>query len=198
MMSEISEDFAKAAAISNAKTMAWENTVNSLYKLADTSKSKAILTIDNILHSDTTLDRHKISELHFIKGDLYYSIDSLQQSIDEFTTAGKAYNMSSPKDLAARAGSYIKLKEFKKAYVDLTQAALINYDYWWNIGNYYEIIGKKDSAIIYYKQLYTKDSVNCKQCNVRVLELKNPKTKLLTNLIFRDRKRSVILMQGIK
>jgi tetratricopeptide (TPR) repeat protein len=198
MMSEIREDFAKEAEISNAKTMAWENIVDSLYKLAHTNKYKAIISIDNIIHSDTSIDRHKISELHFIKGDLYYSIDSLQKSVDEFTTAGEAYNMGSPKDLAARAGSYIKSKEFTKAHLDLTQAALINYDYWWNIGNYYEIIGKKDSAIIYYKKLYTKDTVNCKQCNDRVLELKNPNTKLLTNLIYRDRKRSIIVMKGMK
>ena len=45
MMSEIREDFAKEAEISNAKTMAWKSTVDSLYKLADTNTFQAICLV---------------------------------------------------------------------------------------------------------------------------------------------------------
>lgn len=198
MMEEIREDFAKEAKINNTKILHWENLIDSLYKLSIINTLETIKTIDILIHTDTSLNKHEISELHFIKGDLYYRIDSLQKSIDEFSTAGYIYDMKTPKDIVARAGAYIKLKQFNKAYLDLTKAASINYDYYWNIGNYYEILGKKDSAIFYYKQLYIKDTIFYKLCNDRALELKHAETKLLTELIFRDRKRSVLLMKGMK
>lgn len=146
MLKEIREDFAKEAEISNAKTLAWENLVYSLYKMADTNQSATFLAIDNLISKDTSLDRHKISELHFIKGDIYYRIDSLQKSVTEFSIAGQAYNMGTPKGLAARAGAYVKLKQYDNAFADLNKAVEINYDYFWNLGNYYEVIGNKDSG----------------------------------------------------
>ncbi len=193
-MKEIREDFAKEAEISNAKTLAWENLVDSLYKIADTNQTTTFLAIDNLISNDTSLDRHKISELHFIKGDIYYRIDSLQKAVTEFTIAGQ----TTPKDLAARAGAYIKLKQYDSAFADLNKAAEINYDYFWNLGNYYEVIGNKDSATSYYNRLYKQDTTTYKFCQDRVMELKNPKTKLLTELVYRDRKRMVILMKGVE
>ena len=198
MMKEIREDFAKEAEISNAKTMAWENLVDSLYKMADTNQIATFRTIDNLISNETSLDKHKISELHFIKGDIYYRIDSLQKSVTEFTIAGQAYNIVTPKGLAARAGAYVKLKQYDNALVDLNKAAEINYDYFWNVGNYYEVIGNKDSAISCYNRLFNHDTITYKFCQDRIVELKNPKAKLLTELVYRDRKRMVILMQGVE
>jgi tetratricopeptide (TPR) repeat protein len=112
--------------------------------------------------------------------------------------AGQNYNMEMPKDLAARAGAYLKLKQYNMALADLKKAASINHYYLWNIGNYYEVIENKDSAISCYIELYVKDTVVYKYCKDRVSELKNPKTKLFKELVYRDRERLVILMQGVK
>jgi tetratricopeptide (TPR) repeat protein len=198
IIKEIREDFAKEAEISNAKTLAWENLVDSLYRMADINQTATLRTIDNLISSDTSLDRHKISELHFIKGDIYYRVDSLQKSLIEFTIAAQAYNMRTPKDLAARAGVYVKLKQYDNAFADLKKAAELNYDYFWNLGNYYEVIGNKDSATSFYNRLYNHDTTIYKFCLDRTSELKNPNTKLLTELVYRDRKRMVILMKGVE
>lgn len=194
MMKEIRENFAKEAEISNARTMAWENLVDGLYKMADTNQIRTFQTIDSLISNDRSLDRHKISELHFIKGNIYYRIDSLQKSIIEFTSA----DMKAPKYLAARAGAYIKLRQYNNAFADLNKAAEINYDYYWNVGNFYEVTGNKDSATVYYLSLYNRDTITYKFCQERVNNLKNPETKLLTELVYRDRNRMVILMHGVE
>lgn len=195
---EIQKKFAREAEISNAKTLKWENRLTNIYITADTNQSLALSTIDQIIISDTSLDKYKIAELHFIKGDIYYTIDSMNQAVEEFTTSEQILNIGSPKDRAARAGAYIKLKQYEKALIDLTKASEINYDYYWNIGNYYEIIGNKDSAISFYNRLYIKDTLTYKKANDRIVQLKNNKTKPLTELILDDRKRSVILWHGVK
>ncbi len=198
MMKEIRDDFAKEAEISHARTLAWDRIVDSLYIMADTNQTAAIRAIDNMISRDPSLDRHEISQLHFVKGDVYYRTDSLEKSVSEFTIAGQEYSMGAPKDLAARAGAYVKLKHYDKALADLNKAAEINYDYLWNVGNYYEVIGDRDSAISCYKRLYSHDTTTYKHCQVRVAELKNPSAKMLTELIYRDRKRMVVLMKRVE
>jgi len=195
MMREIRQDFAREAEISNARILAWEYLVDSLYQMADTNQIATFLTIDSLISNDTSLDRHKISELHFIKGDIYYRIDSLQKSITEFTTVGVDY---SPKHLAARASAYLKLKQYDNALTDLKKAAEINSDFFWNIGNYYEVIGNKDYAISCYTKLYNRDTMIYKFCQDRITELKKPTTELLTELVFRNRERFILLMKGVE
>ncbi|CAL1518900.1 hypothetical protein [Chitinophaga sp. MM2321] len=198
MMKDVREDLAKEAEISNAKTLAWESLVDNLYRMADTNQAVAFRKINNLISSDTSLDQYKISVLHFIKGDIYYHIDSLQKSVTEFTAAGRTYNMGAPKDLAARAGAYLKLEQYNNAFADLNKAAEINYGYLWNVGNYYEIIGNIDSAISNYTRLYNRDTTFYKFCQDRAAELKKSNTKLLTELVYRDRKRAVILLKGVE
>jgi tetratricopeptide (TPR) repeat protein len=197
-LDKIREDFARDAEISNAKILRWENLMDSIYNISKISYLSGHELIDKLIKSDRSLDEFQISRLHFIKGDLYYSQDSSQEAIDEFTLAGKVTKMNAPKYLAARAGAYIKLQQFDKAYADLNKAAGINHDYLWSIGNYHEILGNKDSALIYYNRLYMEDTVIYKKCSDRISELKNPKTKLLTELIYTDRNTGVILIHGVK
>jgi len=197
-MKVIRDDFAKVAEISNARTMAWDRIVDSLYTMADTNQAATISAIDKMITSDTSLDIHEISQLHFIKGDVYYRTDSLHKSVSEFTIAGQEYNMGAPKDLVARAGAYVKLKQYEKALADLNKAAEINYDYLWNVGNYYEVIGDRDSAISCYKRLYNHDTTTYKYSQDRVTELKNPSAKIMTELVYRDRKRMVVLVKGVE
>ena len=107
-------------------------------------------------------------------------------------------NVISPKILAAKAGAHRKLKEYELALNELRQAADINYDYYWYIGNYFEIRRQMDSAITNYQKLYDKDTSVYKYCRDRIKELKHNKARPLTELIYRDKGRWVILMYGVK
>ena len=95
------------------------------------------------------------------------------------------------------AGVYIKLKQFDNAFKDLTNAAEVNQGYNWNIRNYYEIIGRKDSAILSYQKLYHQDTVVYKKCLDRIIELEKGKPKLFKELIYEDRERLVLLKHGV-
>ncbi|HEX9503488.1 MAG TPA: hypothetical protein VF974_04180 [Patescibacteria group bacterium] len=111
----------------------------------------------------------------------------------EAFSAGNTYE-AGPKYLAARAGAYLKRKMPDSAFVDLIKAAEINYDYKWNLGNYYEVIGKRDSALINYTWLYNEDSVVYKFCKQRINELEKRHPKVLTEL-YTDRDRKVLLFK---
>lgn len=71
-------------------------------------------------------------------------------------------------------------------------AANRNFDYKWNLGNYFEIIGKKDSAIVCYRWLYTEDSTIYSYCGERMRELQGKHPRLLTELIYKDRRRVIL------
>jgi tetratricopeptide (TPR) repeat protein len=191
-INDIKQDFSKQAQIDNAKTLSWEKVIDSIYKLADTNKNSSILAINSIILNDTNLNSGNLFDLYFIRGNLYYRIDSLQRAFQDFS---QGQNYSSPKMLAARAGVYIKLKQFDNAFKDLTKAAEVNYDYNWNVGNYYEIIGRKDSAILSYQSLYNHDTIIYKKCIDRIIELKKDKPKLFKELIYYDRERKLLLLK---
>lgn len=189
-------DFSKQAEINNAKVLSLENKIDSIIKLADTNPLLAIQVIDSIIQYDTILGTTKNSELHFLKGDFYYQVDRFAKAIDEFSLA-ELMNAASQKILAAKAGAHLKLKEYDLALNELKQAADINYDYYWNIGNYYEIRGQKDSALINYQKLYNHDTTVYEFCGERIKELKHNESKPLTELVYRNRERFIILMHGI-
>jgi len=198
MLDKVRKDFAKDAKKFNEHTLAREKLIDSIYKRADTDQTLALKSLDNLIVQDSLHGNLPISEIHFIKGDIYYRLDSLNRSIEEFTLSGGNDIENSPKCLAARAGAFIKNKQFDRAFEDLTKAAEINHAYYWNIGNYYEIIGQKDSAVSNYERLYMKDKNVYSYCKDRIEELSNKKPRLLTNLIYKDRERVHILLQGIK
>ncbi|MEJ7736120.1 MAG: hypothetical protein WKF97_01735 [Chitinophagaceae bacterium] len=196
-LQDIRQDFSKQAETDNAKILAWEKVIDSIYKLAETDKLLSIRAINDIMVSDTNLNSGNLFDLYFIRGDLYYQIDSLQRALQDFSAFDEGQNYSSPKMLAARAGVYIKLKQFDNAFKDLTSAAEVNHGYNWNVGNYYEIIGRKDSAILSYQKLYHLDTVVYKKCLDRIMELEKDKPKLFKELIYDDRERMVLLMHGV-
>jgi tetratricopeptide (TPR) repeat protein len=188
-LDNIREDFSKDAKAYNAKILKWNKIVDSIYKISDSDKLSSLRFIDNLLLTDKTLERPNVAELHFIKGQIYYSIDSFENALIEFSE-----NYRSPRLLAAEAGVYIKQHKFDTALLNLKEAAEVNHDYYWNIGNYYEIIGQKDSAISNYQILYQRDTLIYKYCIDRVAELKKVKKKFLKELIFKDNERKVLLM----
>jgi tetratricopeptide (TPR) repeat protein len=191
---DVRADFSKQAEMQNEKVLSWEKTIKDINILAGRNQRLAINRIDSFLQFDTTLNTEKYYDLHFMKGNIYYSIDNLKEAIEEFSLAGQSVRFENPKILAAKAGAYLKLKQFDTALNKLTQAAEINYDYYWNIGNYYEIVGQRDSAINNYERLYKHDTSTYKYCEDRIAELKKNKPHFLTELIYKDRERKVLLM----
>jgi tetratricopeptide (TPR) repeat protein len=183
-LEDVRKDFADGIRKQNAEMLADERIVNEVYTQADTNIMAALQHLDSLLHG---YKPSKISmwELHFIKGDIFYNADSLQKALYEFDDAESRH--SSPKGLAARAGVYVKLKRFDEAHADLKRAIDVNYYYNWNLGNYYEIRKNRDSAIACYDRLYLDDTTYYRYCKERVIELQDPKTKLFTELIYRDR-----------
>lgn len=194
MMDEIREDLGKDSQANNAKILAWENFLDSLYQLAEVNPDDALSTLDNAILNDASLDQHQIYELHFVKGDIYYGIDSLEMAISQFNIAGQEYKIETPKILAARAGAFLKLRQYENARTDLYEASEINHGYLWNVGNFYEVTGLRDSAISCYTRLYKYDTVTYKYSMDRATVITKPSAELMNELEYRDRNRTVILM----
>jgi tetratricopeptide (TPR) repeat protein len=174
----------------NAKNREWDSLINNIYEVSKQNQTLAYKKIDSILLNNPQLEEFDIQDLHFVKGDILYKNDSLNQAVEEFSKSG----INFPKTLGARAGAFLKLREYKKCLSDLNKAAEINDDYLWYIGNYYETLNKKDSAVFYYRKLLANDKVIYKYCGDRIKELENRKTKLFTELKFIDNQKIYIIM----
>ena len=181
------EDISKRNEERNIENNQWDDFVDSLGKLADTNSTLALSVLKKTMNAKSLTGR-QFAELRCIRGEIYYDIDSFQNAINEFSIALQSMNFSSPKELAARAGAYIKLEHFDSAFQDLMYASEINYDYLWNLGNCYEVIENRDSAISCYQRLYSHDTSYYKFCHDRIVEL-NSNAKLYTELHYRDRKK---------
>jgi|APLak6261690433_1056193.scaffolds.fasta_scaffold16935_1 tetratricopeptide (TPR) repeat protein len=174
----------------NAKNREWDSLINNIYEVSKQNQILAYKKIDGIILNNPQLEEFDIQDLHFVKGDILYKNDSLNEAVVEFTKSG----INFPKSLAARARAFLKLKEYKKCLLDLNKAAEINHEYLWHIGNYYEVLNKKDSAVYFYRKLLENDKVIYKYCGDRIKELENKKTKLYTELKFIDNPRITIIL----
>jgi tetratricopeptide (TPR) repeat protein len=184
--------FADSAKKQNLRITNWERIYDSLEKKSFDSPMTVIQALTQMIQSDHYASEH-VSDLNFLQGNIYYRIDSFRQAV-------KAYSATDPRDmgpkcLAARAGAYLKAQMPDSALSDLNKAVAVNYDYNWNLGNYYEIIGKRDSALAKYTWLYTNDSVTYAFCKERIHALQAKHPRLLTEMIYTDRKRVVMLLK---
>ena len=88
----------------------------------------------------------------------------------------------------ARAATYMKLNQYDKALQNIKSQG--NFEDKWYMANYYEVIGKIDSAKILYKEVenrYPEYEVGKNSAN-RLKELNKKKPKLITELILPTRK----------
>jgi len=165
---------------------------NSLDKKSLDSPATVLSTLTRLIQSHNYSSPH-VSDLYFLQGNIYYRIDSFPMAVISYSKADPRGD--GPKYLAARAGAYLKEKMPDSALADLVNASRMNFDYKWNIGNYYEIVGEKDSAIANYSWLYHQNSLVYKYCNERIHELEAKHSRHLTELIYHDRDRMVVLIQ---
>ncbi len=158
----------------------WDHLVDSLTVLAQSNSRLALIGLEAMM-SKSRLDQ--VVELRLIKGNIYCDIDSFRQAIDEYTWAAEH---SWSKSLAARAGAYMKIRVFDSARMDLQRAVKIDSAYLWNFGNYFEVMGKRDSALVCYEQFYAHDTTAL-YCKERIKQLDNPRTTPYKELIYKDR-----------
>ena len=137
-MDDIQEDFTKQAEQQNKEVYAWEEKIERLYKRSDNNLQDGINYDDSLIKNDETLDKWKISNLHTIIGEIYYDFDSIDFALNRFRKT-ELLTFDSPRNKANKAGCYVKMNEYDKAMYLLEQAAEINYDFKWYIGNLYEI-----------------------------------------------------------
>ena len=119
---------------------------------------------------------NKIKDLHFLKGEIFYETNDFHNALKEFSfDTIQSYTI-------ARAATYIKLNQFEKALENIKTQQ--NLEDKWYLGNYYEIVGKIDSAKIQYQKLSSQYPIYDveKNSTLRLKELNRKKPKLLKEL----------------
>jgi len=181
----------------NNEVMAQEYRIETLYSRADRDLQDGIHYGDSLILNDKSLDRASIRGLHTIIGELLYDHDSTQLALDRFLL-NESWNSVNI------AGCYLKIgdvEKVEKAVLLLQQAAEINYDNRWYLGNLYEIACSfydvkevKEMAIEQYYTLYNMDTVIYSFCKTRIDELNQPDAQYLTELQFRNRRKRTVLL----
>lgn len=196
-MDDIREDFAKQAEEQNKEVYAWEAKIEELYERADSNLSFGVNYADSLIGNDGSLDKWKICNLHTIVGEIYYENDSIDRALERFLI-NESLTFDSPRNKANKAGCYVIQGDYDKAMMLLEEAAEVNYDFKWYIGNLYEIQGEPEKAKQEYQYVYQRDTVVYDYYNQRIKELNNNPDQLLTKLYYKDRrKRTLLLLKGV-
>ena len=168
----------------------FQKVLDTLYSISDTNSKKALILADRYinLYKDTIKKRgfsvSEVEDLHYLKGEIFYRLGMYSKSLNEFRATPVNGNITI-------ASNYMKLKMYDSAYIFLSEESpgYYLYDYEW--ANYYEMIGKKDSAIQLYKNILAQNWIgngnyetlknNTKNRLASVLSNK----EVLTNLYFK-------------
>ncbi|MDI9311651.1 MAG: hypothetical protein QM535_15685 [Limnohabitans sp.] len=164
----------------------------SLYKESEKNPESIIKKSDSLLitnNKETEKYRSQIktnveSKLHFLKAELFYKIGKYKKSIEELNFVGDKTGEAA----IAYAANYVKLKDFKSAKSFIDSIGNINGNYY-ALGNYYESIGDKTSALKTYKENLEEDKsrkhfIYYKLTQKRVKELEKNKSLLLNEIFF--------------
>jgi len=132
----------------------FENLLNKLYVESEKNPDKVLRKVDSLLLVNKNEKDKYISQikpnidhsLHSFKAELFYIIGKYKESINELNTEDDKTG-----DVAiAYAANYVKLKDFKTAKSFIDSIGNWNGNYY-ALGNYYESIGDKISALKTYK-----------------------------------------------
>lgn len=133
----------------------FETKLVALYKISEKDPNKVIVIIDSLLianNKETNKYKSQIktnieSRLHYFKAELLHKIGKYNESINEL----KQDDINNTSTGAiAYAANYVKLKDFKTAKSFIDSIGRWNGDYY-ALGNYYESIGDRISALKTYK-----------------------------------------------
>ncbi|NHM02839.1 tetratricopeptide repeat protein [Flavobacterium difficile] len=126
----------------------------TLYKESESNSEKVIKKTDSLLianKKETEKYKSQIksnieSKLHYLKAELFYKIGKYRESIDELNFEDDKTGEAA----IAHAANYVKLKDYKTAKSFIDSIGNRNGSYY-ALGNYYESIGDKISALKTYK-----------------------------------------------
>ncbi len=137
-----------------------------LYKKSEKDPNEVITIVDSSLIANTNeTDKYKSQiknnierNLHYFKAELLYKMGKYNESINELNSKGNEINIKDEEininktgtSAIAYVANYVKLKDFKAAKSFLDSVGNSNGNYY-ALGNYYESIGDKTSALKTYK-----------------------------------------------
>ena len=132
----------------------------TLYKEAEKNPERVIRKSDSLFitnKKETEKYRSQIksnveSKLHYLKAELFYKIGNYKESINELNFE----DYKNGEAAIAFAANYVKLRNFKSAKTFIDNIGNINGHYY-ALGNYYESIGDKTSALKTYKYILEDD-----------------------------------------
>lgn len=138
----------------SAELRKFDNYLVTLYKESEKNPERVIRKSDSLLitnKKETEKYRSQIksnveSKLHYFKAELFYKIGKYNESIGELNFEDDKTGNAA----IAYAANYVKLKDFKTAKSFIDSIGNWNGNYY-ALGNYYESIGDKTSALKTYK-----------------------------------------------
>lgn len=161
-----------------------ESIISNFYRLVDSNHKAGIEYMDSIILYGG-FDANDQIDFNWIVGEVYYDLDSIDLALARFDTS----LMKAPRNLANIAGCYIKQKRYKEAKPLLKKAAGINKSYTWYVGNFFEIVGERDSASMLYGNLYGDDPLIYQYCDERLVNMSRADYKRPEYLEYRNRRK---------
>lgn len=133
----------------------FENQLSKLYGESENDAEKVLKKVDSLLLANKNeKDKYKSQiksdidrSLHSFKAELFYHLGNYKESISELNFEESKTGSTA----IAYAANYVKLKDFKKAKSFIDSIGNCNGNYY-ALGNYYESVGDKTSALKTYKE----------------------------------------------
>ncbi|RAR46520.1 hypothetical protein [Flavobacterium lacus] len=132
-----------------------------LYQESENQPQKVLTKIDSIIEVTKKekdefklqISDHIISSLFYLKAEIYYGTGNYEMSIANIYKSNYKYKSIHSQDATAIAANYIKLgkRDLAKSFIDSIGKGCYIYDY--ALGNYYESIENKDSALKVYNEI---------------------------------------------
>jgi hypothetical protein len=132
-----------------------------LYQDSETQPQKVLSKIDSLIEVTkkekdeikSQISDNIISSLLYFKAEIYHNTGNYEKSIDNIYKSNYKYKSIHTKDATAIAANYIKLgkSDLAKSFIDSIGKGYYIYDY--ALGNYYESVRNKDSALNVYNQI---------------------------------------------
>jgi tetratricopeptide (TPR) repeat protein len=137
----------------------FQKVLDTLYLISDTNSKQALVFANRYinLYKDTIKKRgfsvSEVEDLHYLKGEIFYRLGMYRNSLNEFRATPVSGN-------TAIASNYMKLKMCDSAFIILSKEIPGHYLYNYEWANYYEMRGKKDSAIKLYRSILAEDWIS--------------------------------------
>lgn len=175
-----------------------EDRIDSLIK---TDPYLAVDYMRNKIDANQDFTDNKLSWAYCLKGDAWYASGNIDSAKRSYEIADQLRTTISPALDSRIAGCLLKQHEFDESLCLLSRAANINYDFYWHLGNYYEVVGLVDSALLYYDRLYEENHEVYRYCHERAEQLrKNKNVKLMEEIEYvekRQKKLRLVLSPGV-